>query len=143
MGTKIQIATLKCLWLHCDQVHFCAKKTLTDVISVCSLVVIWLGNKTNEMWKRKSTIVVVRKSKVIYPKYSKHWLSTMAHIIDCVCSKILNHGLNHGSFISFTFQAYTLPHTLNCICVNLFEFHIWILKLQLALDHFGAVKNVQ
>ena len=30
--------------------------------------------------------------------------------------------------ISFTFQAYTLPHTLNCICVSLFKFHTWILK---------------
>ena len=30
--------------------------------------------------------------------------------------------------ISFTFQAYTLPHTLNFICVSLFTFHIWILK---------------
>ena len=27
-----------------------------------------------------------------------------------------------------TFQAYILPHTLNCICVNLFKFHIWILE---------------
>ena len=36
------------------------------------------------------------KGKVIYPKYSKHWLSTVAHTIDCVCSKILNHCLNHG-----------------------------------------------
>ena len=36
------------------------------------------------------------RSKVIYPKYSKHWLSTVAHTIDCVCIKILNHGLNHG-----------------------------------------------
>ena len=30
--------------------------------------------------------------------------------------------------ISFTFQAYTLPHALNCIYVSLFKFHIWILK---------------
>ena len=57
VGYQNSNATLKCLWLHCDRVHFCAKKTLTDVISVCSLVVIWLGNKTNEMWKRKSSIV--------------------------------------------------------------------------------------
>ena len=35
-------------------------------------------------------------SKVMYPKYFKHLLSTVAHTIDCVCSKILNHGLNHG-----------------------------------------------
>ena len=27
-------------------------------------------------------------------------------------------------FKSFTFQAYTLPHTLNCMCVSLFKFHI-------------------
>ena len=29
---------------------------------------------------------------------------------------------------SFTFQAYTLPHILNCICVSLFKFLIWILN---------------
>ena len=28
----------------------------------------------------------------------------------------------------FTFQAYFLPHTLNCMCVSLFKFHIWILE---------------
>ena len=39
---------------------------------------------------------IVLFSKVINTKYSKHWLSTLAHTIDCVCSKILNHGLNHG-----------------------------------------------
>ena len=39
-------------------------------------------------------------TKVIYPKYSKHWLSTVAHTIECVCSKILNHGLNHGLLFS-------------------------------------------
>ena len=31
-------------------------------------------------------------------------------------------------FFPFTFQAYTLPHTLNCMCVGLFEFHIVILE---------------
>ena len=30
--------------------------------------------------------------------------------------------------ISFTFQAYTLPNTWNCMCVGLCKFHIWILK---------------
>ena len=32
-------------------------------------------------------------TKVIHPKYSKHWLSTAAHTIDCVCSNLLNHGV--------------------------------------------------
>ena len=36
--------------------------------------------------------------KVIYTKYSKHW--PVAYTIDCVCSKMLNHGLNHGLFLS-------------------------------------------
>jgi hypothetical protein len=31
--------------------------------------------------------------KVIHPKYSKHCLSTVAHTIACLYSKILNHGL--------------------------------------------------
>ena len=28
------------------------------------------------------------EGKVIYSKYYKHWLSTVAHIIDCVCSNV-------------------------------------------------------
>ena len=39
-------------------------------------------------------------TKVIYPKYTKHRPYTVAHTIDCVCSKMLNHGLNHGLFLS-------------------------------------------
>ena len=65
--------------------------------------------------------------KVIYPKYSKHLLSNVAHTIDCVCNKMLNHGLNHEFFLSL-FKLIICPHTLNCICVSLFKFHIWILK---------------
>ena len=38
--------------------------------------------------------------KVIHPKYSKHGPYTVAHTIDCVCSKMLNHCLNHGLFLS-------------------------------------------
>ena len=45
-------------------------------------------------------IPVVPKSKVIYPKYSKHFVTTVPHTIDCLCSKILNHGLNHGLLFS-------------------------------------------
>ena len=38
--------------------------------------------------------------KVIYTKSSKHYPCTVAYTIDCVCSKMLNHGLNHGLFLS-------------------------------------------
>ena len=36
----------------------------------------------------------------MYPKYPKHWPYTVAHTVDCVCSKMLNHGINHGLFLS-------------------------------------------
>ena len=39
------------------------------------------------------------KGKAIYTNYSKHWPYTVAHTIDCVCSKMLNHGLSHGLFL--------------------------------------------
>ena len=38
--------------------------------------------------------------KVIHPKYSKHWSYPLAHTIDCVCSKMLIYGLNHGLLYS-------------------------------------------
>ena len=42
--------------------------------------------------------------------------------------KKLSHGLNHAFFLSLFKQAYILPHTLNCVCISLFRFHIWILE---------------
>ena len=60
--------------------------------------------------------------KVIYPKYSKHWPYTMAYTIDCVCSKILNHGLFHSLFKLIPCPIHWI------VCVSLFKFHIWILK---------------
>ena len=50
--------------------------------------------------------------KVIHPKYSTHWLSTVAHTIDCVCSKILSHGLNHGLLVSL-FKFFGWKEILN------------------------------
>ena len=43
---------------------------------------------------------ILARCKVIHTKYSKHWPYTVAHTIDCVCIKMLNHGLNHGLFLS-------------------------------------------
>ena len=39
-------------------------------------------------------------TKIMYPKYSKHWPYTVAQTSDCVRCKILNHGLNNGLFLS-------------------------------------------
>ena len=41
-----------------------------------------------------------RQSQSLYPKYSKHWPYLLAATMSCNCSKILNHGLNDGSFVS-------------------------------------------
>ena len=49
-------------------------------------------------------------TKVTYPKYSKHWPCTVARTIDCVCSKILNHGLDHG--LLFLLSSFLVKKTL-------------------------------
>ena len=46
--------------------------------------------------------------KIIYPKYSKHWPYTVAHTIDFMCSKMLDHGWNHGFFLSL-FKLISFP----------------------------------
>ena len=48
--------------------------------------------------KRSRIILKFGSAKVMYPKYSKHSSYTVAHTLDCVCSKMVNHGLNHGLF---------------------------------------------
>ena len=63
--------------------------------------------------------------KVIYPKYSKHWHYTVAYTIDCVSSKMLNHGLNHGIFLSL-FKHIPCP-------IN------WIVYVLVSFELFGAL----
>merc|ERR1711971_337225 len=43
--------------------------------------------------------------KVLHPKYFKHLPYTVAHTIDCVCSKMLNSWFKSW-VISFTFQVF-------------------------------------
>ena len=57
---------------------------------------------------------ILGKTKGVYPKYSKHWPFTVAHTIDCVCSKMLNHGLNHGLFL-LLFKFFGWKYILNWI----------------------------
>ena len=51
-------------------------------------IMIWLN-------RRDKYICNCIQAKFIYPKYSKHWPYLLAYTIDCDCSKMLNHGLNH------------------------------------------------
>ena len=48
-------------------------------------------------------------------------------IVCALCSKMLNHALNNGLYLSL-FKLIPMPHTLNFVGVGLFKFHIWILK---------------
>ena len=71
------------------------------------------SNKTeNDEWSLKVLERGTRKVK--YPKYSKQCPYTVAHTIDCVCSKMLNHGLNHGLFLSL-FKLFGWKYILNWI----------------------------
>ena len=63
--------------------------------------------------------------KVIYTKYSKRWLLWYTPLN--VCAENVKSWFKSWVF-PFTFQAYILSHTLNCMCVSLFKFHIWILE---------------
>ena len=57
--------------------------------------------------------------KVIYTKYSKHWPYAVAHTINCVCIKMLNHGLNHGFFL-LLFKLKSCPiHWIVCVLAYL------------------------
>ena len=63
---------------------------------------------------------------VIYPKYSKHLPYTVAHTIDCVCSKMLNHGVNGGDHLIDLFITELKDHM---ICYQLECSHWWKINL--------------
>ena len=52
--------------------------------------------------------------KVIHPNYSKQWPYLLPSTMDCDCSKIWNHGLNHGLFLSL-FKLFLCKYVLNWI----------------------------
>ena len=56
-------------------------------------------------------------TKVIYTKYSKHGPYTVAHTFECVCSKMLNHGLNHGFFLLLLKLISSPIHLVCIVCV--------------------------
>ena len=63
-------------------------------------------SKQDETPCRSRSIIEIQVTyKVIYTKYTRHGLSTVAHTIDCVCSKILNHGLNNRLFPIWLFLS--------------------------------------
>ena len=58
-------------------------------------------------------------------KYSKHWLCTVTHTIDCVCSKMLNHGLFLSLFKLIPCPIHWIVNVLGAIQVlrhHVFDF---------------------
>ena len=89
-----------------------------------------------------------------YLKYSKHWLYTLAHTTDCVCSKMLNHGLNHGSFLSlFKFSGWkyilnwiidtieNLPNSPKMVKI-IIVFMVWRFKYVFCLVQQGSQSDI-
>ena len=68
--------------------HICEFSSIINVNPMCLLCV-------------RRIVMKIYASKVIYSKYSKHWPYTVAHTIDCVCRKMLNHGLKFKSCFFF------------------------------------------
>ena len=59
----------------------------------------WPFSRNNKSWLLWLEMMLML-CKVMYPKYSKHLPYFVAHTIDCVGSKMLSLGLNHGLFLS-------------------------------------------
>ena len=53
--------------------------------------------------------------KVIYTKYSKHWLYTVAHTIECVCSRMNNSWFNPW-FLFYFLSLCSAPYIEWCMC---------------------------
>ena len=79
----------------CKIVKFakCIYKTITKVVS--------FPHSFARTWK--SYFQIGLKIKVVYTKYSKHWPYTVAHTMECVCSKIYYSWLN--AWFSFYFSS--------------------------------------
>ena len=68
-------------------------------------------------WKLSSwnNLDLLTLTKVICTKYSKHWLYTVAHTIECVCSKMNNSWFN--PWFSFYFSSlYPAPYIKRYMC---------------------------
>ena len=96
------------------------------------------------------SIRVAGKIKVIYPKYSKHWPYTVIHN----SSKMLNHGLNHGSFLSlFKFSGWkyilnwiidtveNLPNRPKMVKI-IIVFMVWRFKYVFCLVQQGSQSDI-
>ena len=80
------------MWMECVKecwVMFCLEANFHQIGEIRMATVVAIG-----------VIKFSREGQSYISQYSKHLLYTVAHTTDCVCSKMLNHGLNNGLFLS-------------------------------------------
>ena len=69
-----------------------------------------IHTRTRVLWfKFKFWFYILPLLKVMYTKYSKHWLYTVAHTIECVCSKMNNSWFNPW-FLFYFSSLYPAPY---------------------------------
>ena len=85
---------------YCYNVHtYFERETFHWTLWCCNLY-LWVIMVSDVLLYVREARQWQKQGKVIHPKYSKHWPYTVAKTIDCLCSKMLNHGLNNGLFLS-------------------------------------------
>ena len=100
--------------------------------------------------KWQMALVMLLTKLYIPSMYSKHWPYTVASTIDCVCSKMLNNGLNHGLFLSlFKFfwmkihsklKKFRIKKKLDCYIVSDLRF---LLEIQAILPETSPFLSAQ
>ena len=80
------------------------------------------GRIRGKKWPAERGRKINRKPKLYIPSTLNIDL-ILWHTQLIVCAENIKSWLKSWVF-HFTFQAYTMPHTLNCMYVSLFEFHI-------------------
>ena len=106
---------------------FCSSETslFHSFAHHCKFLGYW--STQNSVWRilQRFSCLLDEGIKVIHTKHFKHWPYTVAHTFECVCSKILNNGLNHGFFL-LLFKLISCPiNWIACVLAYLnfiFEF---------------------
>ena len=118
---------------------FVTPSTISTMISFLTLLgIVLMGGLRRSLYflKSKISVGVVLWCNISYEAtlLSKSYIPSTLNIDLILChTKLIVCAENVKSWFKswvfpFTFQAYILPHTLNCMCVSLFKFHIWILE---------------
>ena len=80
----------------CFHIMFVYNSKQADFVSTLlfKIPMHWMIFHPGNPLKQEEYVFFQVRGKIIYTKYSKHWFYTVAHTIECVCSKINNSWFN-------------------------------------------------